>query len=461
MTEHISTSLMKRFCVRALPASKLTSIARHLAACAPCHEEFIQTIRSQRGSAPLTITLAPEYWLRHDHIVYEQLVGLADNTLNVTERELLDVHLRVCDSCQRHIRSFLAVRQQIAKEAESSFPPVAPHTAGEFPWLAWWRRLAWRPIYATAVVLIGMALVIGMALSLRRQAANLEAKHTRPPQGIVDPATQTPTPQNQAVAVQPTPAPIPSKELPQRAPSPPLTARNREPVNQSVNGSAVAVLKDGLGTVTVDKAGNVSGLDEIPQNTRQEIGEALLAENIKAPATQTELGGGPIVLRGPDNSPTFTLRSPARTVIISDRPSFEWERLAGANSYRVSVGDLKGNEISKSEELPGDQTRWTPPTSLKRGEIYVWEVEATIDNKKILSPGKSAPQMKFKLLSENSAHELEQLKKAQSHLALGVFYLREGMVAEAELEFQILVRDNPRSSLVKKLLKQIQSWHQH
>src|SRR5205807_5526638 len=167
--------------------------------------------------------------------------------------------------------------------------------------------------------------------------------------------------------------------------------------------------------------------------------------------------GGPISLRGPCKSPTFKLLSPASVVIILVRPTFEWEKLVGATSYRVSVGDLKGHEIAKSEELPADQTRWTPPTSLMRGEIYIWEVEATIDGKKIVSPGRSAPQMKFKILSESSAQEFEQLKKAHSHLALGVFYAREGMVAEAEREFQILVRDNPRSSPVKKLLKQIQS----
>src|SRR5207253_8998359 len=109
---------------------------------------------------------------------------------------------------------------------------------------------------------------------------------------------------------------------------------------------------------------------------------------------------------------TFKLLSPARTVIISDRPSFEWAQLAGANSYRVSVGDLKGHEIAKSEELPADQTIWTPPTSLKRGEIYAWEVQAATNGKKIVSPGSSAPQMKFKILSANSAQELEQLKTA-------------------------------------------------
>jgi hypothetical protein len=407
----------------------------------------------------LSITLAPEYWLSHDHVVYEQLVELADNTLNATEREMLDVHLRVCDSCQEHVRSFLAIREQIDKEAESSFVPIAPDTARELPWLAWWRGLAWKPIYATAVVAIGLALVIGVAIFLKRRAANLEAKQTQPNVKIGAP-TQTPTPDNQSARnVLPTPVPAPSQQLPQRASSPLLTVRNRESVKQSANAGTIAMLNDGSGTVTVDKTGNVSGLDEIPQNARQQIGEALLAEKINAPGIETELGGGPISLRGPGKSPTFKLLSPARVVINSDRPSFEWEKLAGATSYRVSVGDLKGHELAKSEELSADQMTWTPPTSLKRGEIYVWEVEATIDGKTVVSPGTSAPQMKFKVLSASSTQELEQLKRARSHLALGVFYGREGMVTEAEHEFQILVHENPRSLVLRKLLNQIQSWH--
>jgi len=406
----------------------------------------------------LSITLAAEYWLRHDHVVYAQLVELADNNLNATEREMLDVHLTVCDSCQEHVRSFLAFREQIDKEAESSFVRIAPDTARELPWLAWWRGLAWKPIYATAVVAIGVALVIGVAIFLKRRAANLEAKQTQPNVKISAPP-QTPTPDNQSARnVLPTPVPVPSQQSPQRASSPLLTIRNRKSVEQPANAGTVAMLNDGPGTVTVDKTGNVSGLDEIPQNARQQIGEALLAETIKAPGIETELGGGPISLRGPGKSPTFKLLSPARVIIISDWPSFEWEKLAGATSYRVSVGDLKGHEIAESEELAADQTRWTPATSLKRGEIYVWEVEATIDGKKVVSPGQSAAQMKFKILSVSSAQELEQLRKVRSHLALGIFYSREGMIAEAESEFQVLVRDNPRSQVLKKLLKQLRSW---
>ena len=462
MTSHVSKSEMERFSLSALPQTELNSISEHLTTCQACHQLFVEALRREQGSTGLRFTIEPEVLLRHEHLEYEQLVGLADNSLDATDREIIDTHLKACASCREDVRSFLAFKNQLEPELRVRYgPAVAVPQRKKAFWADWARGLAWNPAYAAAVVLIGIALLIGVVLLLKRRAGNLEAKQTQPPPGTIGPAKRTPTPENQAVNVQPAPAPVPSEQLPRRAPSPALTVQNQERRTPVQNAGVVAALNDERGKVTVDKAGNVFGLDEIPKNRRQEIGEALLTENIKAPATRSELEGGPIVLRGPDNSPKFRLRSPARTVIISDRPSFEWEELAGATSYRVSVGDLKGHEIARSEELPADQTRWTPPTSFKRGEIYVWEVEATIDGKKIVAPGASAPQMKFKILSANSTQELEQLKKMRSHLALGVFYAREGMSAEAEREFQILVRDNPRSPVLKKLLKQIQSWRLH
>jgi hypothetical protein len=259
----------------------------------------------------------------------------------------------------------------------------------------------------------------------------------------------------------PSPAPSASDQLPQRAPSQASVIRNRENLRTPENTGTIAVLNDGRGIVTVDKAGNVSGLDQISQDTRREIAEAVKSENINKPETVTELAGATIILRGTDKEPTFKLRSPARTVILSDRPSFQWEPLSGATSYRVSVGDLNGHEVTRSDQLSSDRTIWIPSSPLRRGEIYVWEVEATVDGKKVVSPGTSETQMKFKVLSDQNARELEQLKKTNSHLGLGVFYAREGMLIEAEREFQILIHDNPKSTVLRQLLKQIQSWSRH
>jgi hypothetical protein len=459
MTDHITTSRMQRFSVRALPPSELTSIAKHLDVCPSCHEQFTEMLRSRRGSRPLKITLAPEFQLRNEHVDYDQLVRLADSRMDATEREMLDVHLKVCASCQEDVRSFLALREEIDNETETAPTAfVEEPTREKRPWFAWWQGLAWNPAYAAAVVLIGIALVIGVALFLKRRAANLEARQTPPPQGLIGPAKQTPTPENQAVAVQPTPVPVPSEQLPRHAQSPPLTVKDREPIRKPENATALVALSDGQRTISVNSAGGVSGLEDMPVETQRDVAETLAAQKMEQPEIAKELSPTNITLRGSSAGQPFKLLSPGRTVIVDDRPSFEWERLPGATAYRILVGDMRGHEVAKSEDLPPDRTSWTPPKSLKRGETYAWNVIAIVDGKEIVSPGASASEMKFKVLSDSSAEELRQLKKANSHLALGVFYAREGMITEAEREFEFLAKQNPNSPLANKLLRQIQSW---
>jgi hypothetical protein len=55
--------------------------------------------------------------------------------------------------------------------------------------------------------------------------------------------------------------------------------------------------------------------------------------------------------------------------------------------------------------------------------------------------------------------ELAMLKNQyQSHLALGLFYIREGVLIEARREMELLVKDNPNSPIAAKLLRQSQTW---
>src|SRR5437879_3825904 len=144
MTEHITTSRMRRFRVRALPVGELTSIAEHLDVCPSCSRQFTDMLRSRHRSEPLKITLAPEFQFRHEHVDYEQLVRLANTTMDASEREMLDVHLKACRSCQEDVRSFLVFREQIDKETEPAFPAIATEpTQEKRPWFASWRGLAW------------------------------------------------------------------------------------------------------------------------------------------------------------------------------------------------------------------------------------------------------------------------------------------------------------------------------
>src|ERR1700694_3306831 len=107
MTEHITASQMKRFCVRALAEDDLVAVGEHVAGCGTCHQQFTETLRSLRGPISFRITLGREFWIRHEHVDYEQLVQIADNTLDATDREILDIHLSICVHCRERVESFI------------------------------------------------------------------------------------------------------------------------------------------------------------------------------------------------------------------------------------------------------------------------------------------------------------------------------------------------------------------
>jgi len=457
ITGHISATRMERFSIGALDHPEMNGVSVHLVDCRACHHLFVETLRRQLGDSSLSFSLAPEFWLRHEHLEYEQLVGLADKTVDATEREILETHLKTCSSCREDLSSFLAFQEQLEPQLSVRYGRVETNRVYRMGWKDRWFGFAWSPAYATAIVLIVFGLITAV-LVIKRRSATLEAGGPRP--SPVKPSiSPTPTLGSEVVKnTSPTPAPVPTEQLPIRVPSPAFAVKNKPSMAPAENRGVIAEVNDERGAIAVDRNGNVLGADDLSQEAKRDISEVLVTQKLKTPQSNEDLAGAPITLRGPDNTPTFRLLSPGREVVLSDHPSFAWGKLAGATSYRVVIGDLKGHEIASSGQISGDQTMWTMPTALKRGEIYTWEVEANVDGKKVFAPGTSQTQMKFMVLSDRGAKELEELKKANSHLALGVFYAREGMVTDAELEFQILIQANPKSSVLKKLLKQVQSW---
>jgi len=460
MTEHVSISRMERFCVSGLPENELAVITDHLVQCQPCHELFADALTKQRGSASFRFTLNPQVLFKHDHVDFEQLVDLAEGKLDRINREILEIHLSGCDDCREDVRSFLAFRNEMEPELLIRYGPAAPKPQHEVKRFGSWSRFfPWKPAYAAAfIVILGIAIVVAVIIRSRR-AANLEAGHpTIQNNNLAISPTNTP---NESVVRQDTP---PSGSVPPNAPpkptlgQTPVAPKHGEPHTPIENSNAMTVIKDGSTIVTIDQAGGISGIDGASGTTRREIADALTAEEIKPLDTPNPLSGPAGVLRGPNRGQPFKLISPERAVILTDRPSFVWEGLRGASSYRVYVGDRKGHEVAKSEELSVSRTRWTVSAPLKRGEIYSWAVAAIVDGKEVFSPGASGPEMKFEVLPNEKLEELNALKKTRSHLVLGVFYAKVGMIVEAEHQFQILIRLNPDSRVLKKLLTQIQSW---
>ena len=431
MTQHLSTLEVKKFAVSALSEDEGAAAAVHCAECQSCNQRFVEELKQQRGGAPFTFTLEPEFWFRHDHVDFDLLVGLADKTLDEETEEIINIHLTTCETCREDVRSFLAYRDTTARELDISYDRPefqATHGIGAAPW---WQRLQSRPVYAVAaIVLMAIAILIGV-VALNRSSGRLDVSKQ-------DQATPR---DDQIPGVPPSPAPDVISHPP------------------AIDDSArLATLKDGSGEVTINKNGHVTGLDEASENTRQYVARAALSERIEPPIVLTHLSGEQSGLRGNDNGgQEFRLLYPVRRVVTEDRPIFRWESLPGVSSYQVYVLDANGKQIVQSEELAPTQKRWKAATPLRRGQVFTWLVTALVDGKKIVSASAADPEVKFAVLSTVDAQELSRLKKLGSHLALGVFYARAGLLDEAEHEFQRLIKFNPDSELPKKLIQSVRS----
>ena len=415
----------------ALTEDEAAVAAVHMADCEDCHQRFVAELNHQRGSIPFSFTLDPEFWFRDDHVDFDLLVGLADETLDQDTQEIIAIHLKTCERCREDVRSFLAFRKASAGEMNVSYArPDYESIQNPVAAAPWWRGLT-RPSYAiAAVVLLAIAVLIGM-IALNKRSGPLEASNKD--------QANTGAERNPDVS-------------PSRSPDTVSTPSG------AGDSAPVAKLNDGVGEVTIDKSGRVTGLDNVSESSRQYIARAALSEQIQPADMLRRLSSQQSGLRGGDsNGKAFKLFYPSRRVVIEDRPTFRWESLSGVTNYRVYVLDANGDQVSQSEELPPTQTQWKAPTPLRRGQIFSWVVTALVDGRDIVSPSASNPEVKFAILSSNDFNELNQLKKSDSHLVLGIFYARVGLLTEAEREFQKLSQLNPQSELPRKLLQNVRN----
>ena len=148
---------------------------------------------------------------------------------------------------------------------------------------------------------------------------------------------------------------------------------------------------------------------------------------------------------------------PTGVVIETDRPTFRWRPLEGAQHYVVNIYDAKLRKVSNSDPISG--TEWTTPNSLERGVTYSWQISALKDGETVVTPKPPLPQARFRVLDQHAVAALAKLKEfaGRSHLALGVFYWKHGLIEASEREFQALAKANPNSTVVTELLASIRS----
>lgn len=463
MTEHLTEQQIESFHRRKMSPDGLCAVHRHLAVCEVCRERL-----STPGHVALAFT-AFERELRQvdaedDHLHYQQLSDYVDDELREIDREIVESHLEACAECTAEVSDLRAFKSTITTK-ESAILKTTPRREQAVAWWNW--PVHWNPV-RVAVAAIGIILILTAAILLLRTRVSEQ-----------DQARLAPSPQSSAEArtenssARPLPTALPqtasSEDEPEK-PSDNNQARKSpqaEKQLRSMRGSTkpapsspiVVALKDGERVVTLDSRGQISGIAANAPGIQRLLAVALRSQRLEKPPILDRLIRRPSTqLDIARQSSSFALQRPVGTVVQSDHPTFYWRPLEGASSYTVSVFDAQLNEVARSEVL--STTTWTTPRALQRGAIYRWQVIAVKDGREVIMPSPTAPEAKFKVLEQQQADAVALARRsyANSHLALGVFFAQRGLLDDAEAELQALVKDNPTSTVARKLLESLRAW---
>ena len=228
----------------------------------------------------------------------------------------------------------------------------------------------------------------------------------------------------------------------------------RYPVYLAGVSSAVAVvIVVAVIAPTMRRSHPIAGVPSTPIGAGAES-----RQQLQTPAELAGLIGKTETLLGSaSEGARFTLLAPVGTFVEDVQPTFRWQSLTGATSYKVTIFDAALNEVAASPAVSG--TEWKSSMQLERGKVYLWQVSATKNGQQVVAPAPPAPEAKFELLDLSQANELEQLKREQpnAHLALGRAYASRGVLDEAEREFRLVPDSNADYALAQKFIHNLEA----
>lgn len=430
MSNHLASELIERFGVQPLARAERKIVYKQLFQCETCRRKILDSRREAARLLALAAQLLPEKMLKPDHLDYSLTEPYVENKLSRDDKEIARLHLEVCRACSDEAGD---LTQSLITTRNAAEPPVKLHDLQT----GWQHVLQDIPIrYVTAAV-IGALLFIIVSTVIWR---DLSRRNIQPDIG--------------KQSVQPTLSPEFNKQV-----TPDFGELAVETTPSATERDLMA-LKDGNHKVIVTSKGTLEGLGRISNSDEKAITKILVTGRLKKPATVETLQTNSIVLRGEtDAKLTVTVLSPRGRVTLEDTPTFKWLPVKGARSYQVLIGDEKFHEVADSGLLDARQTEWKPNQRLERGVIYTWVVKALTESAAVNDSSVVSTNARFTILSEKKLVKLNHLKvRNRSHLELGIFYLHEGLIDQADHEFTILSRQNPHSQRLKRILATIRSW---
>lgn len=427
MTDHLTETEVSLFRERTIGPTERERIDAHVAICESCLRRILPSEDAALVYSELTEALLSDGTEEAFHLSNEDARRYANGLIDQADSVIFNSHLELCDQCSEAVQ--LLASPLVEGVSAAARPAEIP--ARQFS-PAWSGAFQFTPARAVAGVLVAACLVLAFVIWQRWRAR------------VVDQTAQQTTSQT------------PSNTPASGSPTPTQAEATKD--SNTDQFAVVASLEDNGRKIQLENSGKLIGLEEFPEASRLLVRSVLTTKTLSKPEVLDKLTAPSITLLDPNaRENTFGLLGPSGTVIATDHPKLHWQALAGATSYIVSVFDADFNLVTRS--APQTVTQWTTPT-LRRGIIYSWEVVAIRNGQEVRSPVAPAPRAQFKTLEAEKLRELTNLKKRSpiSHLTLGLTYARFGLLAEAEGQLQILARENPNSPVATRLLRTVQEW---
>jgi hypothetical protein len=432
---HLSDEEIARYCGQRMLGGELLAADNHLAHCDTCYARMGEGEEGRNRLVAASRAFDEAVSCEVTHIGYEQMAGLVDGRLDEVDREIIESHIEMCPQCEAELDDLRDVSARMAagtaKKGEPRGGPSFRERLGSL-----WRMTAFRiPAQAAAALAAVALLAFLISLPLRRENADLRARLADLERSNSALAEQAAAQENEVAALR--------------------QENDRLQQSAAEAGQVLVALNDGGGRVTLDRQGNLSGV-QVESQYEQAIVEALRSERVRLPASLREIRTRAGTLMGGARD-EFNVIAPVGVVIETDRPTFRWVALAGATSYEVTVYDANLTRVAASDAVTA--TEWAVPAALARGRVYIWQVRATKDGQQTVAPPPAAGRARFKVLEQSKVELVEQARRShpKSHLVMGLAYAEAGLLNEAEREFTALLQANPDSPTARKLLQSVRA----
>jgi hypothetical protein len=221
----------------------------------------------------------------------------------------------------------------------------------------------------------------------------------------------------------------------------------------------VLVSSDGTVTLAADSEAAVTLSPSMSQVVGRFITGGVVTPTESARSAQAIIQGervrGELENARGSRSQTPIPLSPVLGGVRSRSPTLRWEPINGAQEYKVIVAYPDGKASGKVvfSASAGTQSELRLPASvLKRGQVYLWQVEAIVEDQSRVSTPAG-----FWILSEGSLREVERAAErySQSRVVLASVYAAHGLHEEALESVKEVLARNQDNSFAQTMLKSL------